>query len=49
MTKNERPTGHVPIPVLGGKERLPHEERPSDRQIPANRPACPPIDDKDRR
>lgn len=38
----------VPIPKLvppdnPRRERQPHEVRPSERQVPANRPACPPV------
>lgn len=48
MAKKEKGDGerHVPIPRLGGRERHPSEERPSDRQTPANRPAAPPKEDK---
>lgn len=34
----------VPLPKLGEPRRQPHEERPSERDVPANRPACPPED-----
>lgn len=46
---NTRNTGNrIKLPDLGPKaERQPHEIPPHERQIPANRPACPPIDDED--
>jgi hypothetical protein len=39
---------HVPMPRLvppdnPRRERPAHEVRPSERQVPANRPVCPPV------
>lgn len=42
MTRKSPPTPKLVPPDDPRRERPPHEVRPSERQVPANRPAAPP-------